>query len=153
MQRPPRGQGEGADADRSAENGTVLEWAIERDDVASIRRLVGLGAKIQKEGRWTAPLHTASRAGRVKAVRALIELGADVDAREGDGVSGPTALHIACEMGFAETARALLEGGADAAARDEGGHTPLELAVRNGKAETAAVVQEAVKTKEAAGDV
>jgi ankyrin repeat protein len=134
---------------RSAENGTVLIWAAERNEVASIRRLVGLGAEIQKDGGWTAPLHVASRAGRVKAVRALLELGADVDAREGDGDSDPTALHIACERGFAETARALVEGGADWTARDEEGRTPLKLAVRNGKAETAAVVEEAVKAKAA----
>jgi ankyrin repeat protein len=140
---------------RSAENGTVLDWAIERDDAASVHRLVGLGAKILKvDGGWTAPLHVASRAGRVQAVRALLELGADVDAREGDGVSGPTALHIACEMGFAETARALVEGGTDWTARDEEGRTPLKLAVRNGKAETAAVVEEAIrKEKKAAGGV
>jgi ankyrin repeat protein len=139
-----------ADMDRSAENGTVLDWAIERDDVASIRRLVGLGAKLQKDGRWTAPLHVASRAGREKAVRALLELGADVDAREGDVVSGSTALHMACEMGFAETARALVEGGADWTARDEEGHTPLELAVLHGKARTARIVEEAVAVAVAA---
>jgi ankyrin repeat protein len=56
-------------------------------------------------------------------------------------------------MGFAETARALLEGDADWRARDEEGRTPLKLAVRNGKAETAAVVEKAVKAKAAAGDV
>jgi ankyrin repeat protein len=141
------------------EGTTALTLMIKRsDDDASIRRLVGLGAKIQKDGWRTAPLHVASRAGRVKAVRALLELGADVDAREGstwegNEYSGPTALHIACEMGFAETARALVEGGADAAARDEEGRTPLGLAVRNGNTETAAVVEEAVKAKAAAGGV
>jgi ankyrin repeat protein len=57
------------------------------------------------------------------------------------------------EPPFAETARALLEGGADWTARDEGGRTPLELAVLHGKAETAAVVEEAIEAKVAAGGV
>jgi ankyrin repeat protein len=138
---------------------SVLDWAIERDDVASIRRLVGLGATIRKvDGQYWTPLHMACIGGHTRAVRALLELGADVDATGGgsweeDGFSGHTALHIICERGFAETARALIERGADAAARDEDGNTPLELAVRNGNTETAAVVEEAVKAKAAAGGV
>jgi uncharacterized protein len=145
----------GADVDWCDEEGnTALTLMIKRsDDADAIRRLVDLGAKLQTAGWQKSPLHTACRAGRVRAVRALLKLGADVDAREGYGRSGPTALHIACERGFTETARALIEGGARMTMRDRDGFSPLELAVRHKKAETAAVVEEAVKAKAAAGGV
>ena len=63
-----------------------------------------------------------------RAVRALLEQGADVNAREGDGA---TALHWAVERDDAEVAEALLRAGADVTAANDYGVTPASLACLN----------------------
>jgi serine/threonine-protein phosphatase 6 regulatory ankyrin repeat subunit B len=70
------------------------------------------------------PLHLASKHGKVKAARMLIEYGADVAAQDKDGF---TPLHLVSQ---AEVASMLIEHGADVAAQDKDGETPLHLASR-----------------------
>ncbi len=76
-------------------------------------------------------LTMAAERGDRAAVSALIEQGADVDARAADGT---TALHWAVRGDYLETARALLGAGASATATDRYGITPLYLAAMNGSA-------------------
>ena len=57
----------------------------------------------------------ASRNGNVDAARALLEAGADVDARNADGI---TALMMAAARGHVEVVHVLLEAGADVDARN-----------------------------------
>ena len=63
-----------------------------------------------------------------RSVRALLDGGADVNAREGDGA---TALHWAVERDDAEVADALLRAGADVTAANDYGVTPASLACLN----------------------
>ena len=63
-----------------------------------------------------------------QSVRALLDQGADVNAREGDGA---TALHWAVERDDAELAETLLRAGADVAAANDYGITPASLACLN----------------------
>lgn len=78
-------------------------------------------------------LIAAAREGDVKAVRALLEEGADVNAAAGDGM---TALHWAAQRGRVEVARVLIAGGAKIEAGTRiGGYTPLHLAARRGHAD------------------
>ena len=82
------------------------------------------------EGGWP-PLVFQSRGdrgGSVERVRALLDLGADVDARN---YKGQTALHCAARAGFDGIVALLLERGAAADATDDKGQTPLQAAQRS----------------------
>jgi ankyrin repeat protein len=74
----------------------------------------------------------AAKAGDREAVRALLKLGVDVNAAEGDGM---TALHWAARKGDLELAQMLLFAGANPRAMTRlGAYTPLILASQIGSA-------------------
>jgi ankyrin repeat protein len=77
------------------------------------------------------PLHLAAFFGRSDAARALLEFGADVDAR-GRGWMTGTPLHSAASADHTDVASVLLDAGADPNARQSGGWTPLHATVMNG---------------------
>jgi ankyrin repeat protein len=54
------------------------------------------------------PLHAASCQGHAAVVKALVELGADKDAKD---ANGETALHFAAQYGHAEVLRVLAQLG------------------------------------------
>ena len=70
------------------------------------------------------PLIAAVRAGKVDAVRALLQQKVDVDASQGDGA---TALHWAVHLDDFATTDLLLRAGAKVNAADDTGVTPLYL--------------------------
>ena len=76
------------------------------------------------------PLHAAAVMNSNPSVtRALIEAGADVDARKEGGV---TPLHAAAAYNSSlSVIRALIEAGADPAARDDDGRTPFDYVKGN----------------------
>ena len=75
------------------------------------------------------PLHNASVNGYVKIVKALILLGAQVEAKDN---FGKTPLHFAS---YADVAKCLIQNGAKMDAKDENGETPLYIASAEGRAE------------------
>ena len=79
----------------------------------------------------TPALIEAARANDADRVRALIDAGADVNARQGDGA---TALHWAVHRNNLAAAHLLLDAGADANAANGLDATPLWLAAENGSA-------------------
>ncbi len=76
----------------------------------------------------------ASLKGRVGAVRAILDQGANVNAR---GSNGSTALMMACWWGHLEVARLLLDRGANVNAKSPDGYTALMEACRFGRFEVA----------------
>ena len=97
-----------------AANGEVLRWLAAR------------GVSVQGDGFHESPLMRACDLGRIDAVRALLELGADVNGR---GWEANTALHsaVACDLEVAavEIAQLLLAAGADVKAVNDDDQTPL----------------------------
>ena len=88
-----------------------------------------------------APVADAAMRQDTDAVRAVLATGADVNAAQGDGMTG---LHWAAHHGGLEIARLLLDAGADREVTTRlGHHTPLPVASRAGQASTVSVLLDA----------
>jgi ankyrin repeat protein len=87
------------------------------------------------------PLHSAAAGRSREIVHALLEAGADANARQSGGF---TAIQAAAQNGDPEMARDLLAHGADtSAATDDDGRTALAIAEAEGHDEVAALLREA----------
>jgi len=98
-------------------------------------------------------LFQAVHQNKIDKVLELIEMGADIGARE---ELGRTPLHYACAYSETEIALILIEKGADIGARDNVGRTPLHSACYNGKTKTALMLIEKgadVGAKDDYGDI
>ena len=82
---------------------------------------------------WT-PLHLAAFFGQSELAGALLDRGADVNARSANSMKN-TPLHAAAAGGQIELMRLLLMRGADANASQEGGWTALHSAAQTGNRE------------------
>jgi len=110
---------------------TLLHDAAAQGNQRMVELLLRLGAdpNVKTSGGHT-PLYSVANGclvnGGGNIVRALVQAGAQVDARS--GAKKCTALHMAARRGIAEVAEALLDCGADIHARDKAGDTPLQRA-------------------------
>ncbi len=73
------------------------------------------------------PLSHASRRGDYDVVKALLDAGADVNAKDAEGC---TPLHWAAREGHEAVVKALITAGADANAKNANGDTPSDYAKR-----------------------
>lgn len=128
-----------APRDTRAEATNALIDAALRGDAVGIRLALAKGADANRryEGSDKAlvgmtPLMLASRDGTFEGITALVDAGAEVDARTPSGV---TALMIAAGSSGEKTVEALLSEGADVNARTDSGDTALLFAVRRGDTE------------------
>ena len=120
----------------------------ERADLAQVDRCIAAGANIEARGGeyGETPLHWAAAGGIPEIVAALLDAGADLEARTRDGW---TPLHLAAEHGTPETVATLLDAGADLEARTGDGKTPLHRAAEDGTPETVATLLDAGADPEA----
>ncbi len=111
----------------------VLEWSLEPhvrsgDPFYHIARIVldyGFDINMRPE-RGRTLLHGAANRGTVKAVRWLLQNGADPNALDG---GGRTPLHVCAERNTSTSVlELLLEAGSELNARDPSGRTPLDYA-------------------------
>jgi len=82
-------------------------------------------------------LHAAVRLGDIERVRACLEKGADVNAKD---TAGLAPLHVAVKSKQRDVAKLLISKGADLDAKDKDGSTPLILAVGNKQGDMAEIL-------------
>ena len=102
--------------------------------------LVAMGVRGRAAAEPAAALADAARQADWAAVRTLLQQGADVDARQGDG---STALHWASYRDHPETAALLIRAGAEVNAANDLGVTALWAACENGSPAMAEILLEA----------
>ena len=125
----------GADVNGADQYGgtALMEAASSQADIEVLKTLLAAGAKVEAKGfHGITPLMRATANENPEAIRALLDAGADVNARD-DG--GETALMKAASDNV-EAVRALLAAGADVSARSKDGETALMKAASGGDAES-----------------
>lgn len=103
-----------------------------------------IGAPPQRHGPTNrgkvSALHDAAAFGTVEMVRDLIKAGANVNARDGRGLT-PLFFALATEYASPEMVRVLLDAGSEVNAHDTTGETPLDWAEKFGRPEIIGVLK------------
>ena len=120
---------------RAADGRTALHVASGHYSAPMIEWLVARGAVVDDPLPETGltPLMLAARTGHRNTVAALLDAGADVEAKGGVRAYGARALHLAAQNGRIDAIRTLLERGANINARLSLGPSPLFLAAEGGE--------------------
>jgi len=107
---------------------TLLGYAAERSDVATVQVLVEAGADLEaRDGDGRTPLFHATQADAPENFDYLVAAGADLEARDD---LGWTPLIATAHEGWDDPLQALIAAGADLEAADEAGETALFWAAR-----------------------
>jgi ankyrin repeat protein len=118
--------------ERSADGFTALHFPAFfgiGDAAAASRELLAAGADVNARSDnalSVLPIHSAVAGAHDDVVAVLVDAGADVNAEQ---VHGWRPLHGAAQTGSLVSVERLLAAGADPEARNEGGTTPLDLAL------------------------
>lgn len=117
---------------RSADGFTALHLACFFGEVEPVRALLAAGAEITAASNnpmQVMPLHSAASARNLPAVRALLDHGAPVNAKQ---QKGWPPLHSAAQNGDAEMYHFLISRGADPNQPNDDGITTAQLAEKSG---------------------
>jgi ankyrin repeat protein len=118
-------------------NMSQLLAACYHGDTAEITKLNPNDPILNQRFRGITPLHAAAEGGHLDTVQALVDQGADVNAK---APRDRNALHVLCASGIDNGPLAsylINQMGAESSARDEDGRTPLMLAAENGLSQAA----------------
>lgn len=105
-----------------------LHLAVDREDHSLMFMLAEHGADINAGTGADTPLMSAVRSGSMEKLRVLLDMGADPNQTNAEGL---TALMVACDDDRADIAALLLEAGADPTLKTKEGRAALHYA-RNG---------------------
>ncbi len=122
----------------------MQECEKDKPNLHLIRDLITLGADVnwydEEETFDLTALHKASRYGHKEIARMLIDAGADINIKDGDGW---TPLHWASNNSQIEITKMLIDAGADENVQDNKGRTPLHMAARWNEIEVAKILIDA----------
>jgi len=112
-----------------------IHKAAEEGNTEAVKQHLSAGADVDVKGGWLGgtPLHYAVGEGHNEIAKLLIAKGADVNAKAKEG----RTLHISAGEGHKEIAKLLIAKGADVNAKDSRGRTPLDMAIKRKRTETA----------------
>ena len=107
---------------------TALHWAVQRNDLELVSRLIRAGAKVNAKNDYGAtPMSEAAIVASAPLLGALLEAGADVESPNADG---QTALMVVARTSEVDAARLLIQRGANVNAVEKWrGQTALMWAV------------------------
>jgi ankyrin repeat protein len=113
--------------------------AVVSDNLDMMRQHIEAGSDLNvlEPSRASTPLITAAALGRTEAARILIDAGAELNYRNGDG---STALHTAVVFGNSEIARMLINAGTDLNIQNNDGATALHTAAFLGRTDIVEVL-------------
>ena len=101
---------------KSADGTTALHWAIYRDNVPLVQRLIKAGANVKAANEFgSTPMAEAAVVGDAAVIDALLAAGADA---ESQGADGQTPLMVVARSGNVAAAETLLKHGAKVNARE-----------------------------------
>ena len=118
-------QNRGNDVNRREVDGsTPLQWAVYKDDVAEVQRLLKAGANVSLANNYgVTPMVLASETGNADIIKLLLDAGANADSPNPEG---QTALMAVARTGNVKAAELLVKHGATIDAREHwGGQTAL----------------------------
>lgn len=106
---------------------TLMSMAIKSNHPGIVERMVRIGANVNEMSAFsrTSALHTASCFSTAEVVHKMIDLGANVHAKDADGM---TPLHKACIYNRPLIVFALIQRGANVNVEGQFGKLPLDLA-------------------------
>ena len=115
--------------DTDEDGDTGLLWAAQHGHYSTVSLLLSRGANPNIVGAAGAPLWAAVRCpygADARIVKALIQSGASVNARENSRRNGETALMVAAHQGYADIVDILCRAGASASIADYDGDTAVD---------------------------
>jgi ankyrin repeat protein len=109
---------ESADVNQTSADGTTaLHWAVYRNNLALVEKLIAAGAKVNTKNQYgSSPMSEAAVVGNIEVMKRLLAAGADAESANADG---QTALMIVSRTSNVEAARLLLKRGAAVNVREK----------------------------------
>jgi ankyrin repeat protein len=105
---------------KGPDGSTPLQWAVYRNDVAEVKRLLKAGAKAGEANNYGAtPMQMAAAIANTQIIKLLLDAGASADSPNAEG---QTALMEVARTGNVEAAKLLLRHGAKVNARESWGN-------------------------------